>query len=968
MGKTRCSSFPLRPPQTRLSPTLQRTPKVVQDTMHHQQLQRSRQKQCLIDFYSKPSHKKRYREGKQGRQSRILQPTFPSSQTRKPVETHDRPQFFKSVSHGLKIQNGNPRIHTRIAETRGMGYLYRPLGCLPSSSHPSTIKEIPQVPPPREFLPIHQLAVRASHSPKGVHVPGKGGKTIGTKTRHPVAPIPGRLADQSTFPGRIKGAYCQPPFPDPITGLHSKSPEVRASTPTEVQIYRVPFFIRSGSCQAHTRQMGQNSELLQQDLKEVCYQCKDSYVHHWITSIRREDGETGQDPYETFSMASKDSLEIPNASEFSHSLDSDNETTRGMVVRPTTRIMRRILTPQGPRRSDLYRRIKRRLGRTLRSRLRRRPMVSHRATAPHQRPRIKSCNPSPQTLLRSVHQETGVGGLRQHNSSSPHKQTRRNPLARTLCSHVASPHMVQQTSDLTQSATRAGLTQCHCGWPLQEKPNPAHRMVSVPPDLQTNCATLGAPTDRPVCHQAKHKTPNLRFSRPRPSSMGSGCTEHLLEEHSRVCLPSNSSATQGGPKITLPVMPTHSHSPGLANKTVVLGPGGTVSRSPKTTPTNPITAQTTTEQPIPHSPGIPQPSRLVSRSTILQNQGFTAEVADRIAAPQRLSTRAIYASKWAVFQRWCAHEQVDFRAPSIKDICNFMCFLFKEKKRRPSTIEGYRTAIADTLGNTPLDISNNPEIARLIASFHRDKPKASRSIPTWNLSLVLHQLKQPPFEPLEEASLKYATWKTVFLLALASGKRRSEIHAWTMDGLLCLGDWDQIQLTPSPIFIAKNQLAREGTQTISPVVIPALKTTQDDRDTDILLCPVRALSIYLKLTAELRQDKTLLFISYKQGHSKDILCSTISSWIKNTVKFCYSKAGDTDMDSLGVRAHDVRAFAASKAFYGGVSMDQILQACHWKSHNTFTSFYLKDLSGQNQKDLSYHLGSFVAAQRVMPPS
>ena len=49
---------------------------------------------------------------------------------------------------------------------------------------------------------------------------------------------------------------------------------------------------------------------------------------------------------------------------------------------------------------------------------------------------------------------------------------------------------------------------------------------------------------------------------------------------------------------------------------------------------------------------------------------------------------------------------------------------------------------------------------------------------------------------------------------------------------------------------------------------------------------------------------------------------------------------------LGVKAHDVRAFAASKAFYGGVSMDQIMQACHWKSHNTFTRFYLKDLAGQ----------------------
>ena len=104
------------------------------------------------------------------------------------------------------------------------------------------------------------------------------------------------------------------------------------------------------------------------------------------------------------------------------------------------------------------------------------------------------------------------------------------------------------------------------------------------------------------------------------------------------------------------------------------------------------------------------------------------------------------------------------------------------------------------------------------------------------------------------------------------------------------------------------------------------------------------------------------------GHSKDIQCSTISSWIKNTIQFCYSKVESADMVLTGVKAHDVRAFAASKAFYGGTSMDQIMQACHWKSHNTFTKFYLKDLSSQDQKEGSYHLGSFVAAQQVMPPS
>ena len=58
------------------------------------------------------------------------------------------------------------------------------------------------------------------------------------------------------------------------------------------------------------------------------------------------------------------------------------------------------------------------------------------------------------------------------------------------------------------------------------------------------------------------------------------------------------------------------------------------------------------------------------------------------------------------------------------------------------------------------------------------------------VSLVLHQLTKAPFEPLREASLKHLTFKTVFLLALGSGKRRSEIHIRTSDtsqtGLSCL--------------------------------------------------------------------------------------------------------------------------------------------------------------------------------------
>ena len=108
-----------------------------------------------------------------------------------------------------------------------------------------------------------------------------------------------------------------------------------------------------------------------------------------------------------------------------------------------------------------------------------------------------------------------------------------------------------------------------------------------------------------------------------------------------------------------------------------------------------------------------------------------------------------------------------------------------------------------------------------------DRPKGRRGIPSWNLSLVLHQLTKAPFEPLKEASLKHLTFKTVFLLALGSGKRRSEIHAWQHKNIRHQSDWSKVSLFPSPSFLSKNQLAKEGPESVAPVVIPALAHSLD---------------------------------------------------------------------------------------------------------------------------------------------
>ena len=67
-----------------------------------------------------------------------------------------------------------------------------------------------------------------------------------------------------------------------------------------------------------------------------------------------------------------------------------------------------------------------------------------------------------------------------------------------------------------------------------------------------------------------------------------------------------------------------------------------------------------------------------------------------------------------------------------------------------------------------------------------------------------------------------------------------------------LGQWEKVALFPSD-FIAKNQLAREDSQSVSLVTIPALTTIVDRKfKEERTLCPVQALRYYLDRTKDLR--------------------------------------------------------------------------------------------------------------------
>ena len=117
---------------------------------------------------------------------------------------------------------------------------------------------------------------------------------------------------------------------------------------------------------------------------------------------------------------------------------------------------------------------------------------------------------------------------------------------------------------------------------------------------------------------------------------------------------------------------------------------------------------------------------------------------------------------------------VDFSTPSVKQVSDFFMYLDQDLNKRPSTIDGYRTAIVDTLGPVVFHISQSSNLNRLLSSFHRDRPKSSRNFPKWNFSVALNELTKASFEPMKDTDLKHLTLKTAFLLALAFGKHRSD--------------------------------------------------------------------------------------------------------------------------------------------------------------------------------------------------
>ena len=195
----------------------------------------------------------------------------------------------------------------------------------------------------------------------------------------------------------------------------------------------------------------------------------------------------------------------------------------------------------------------------------------------------------------------------------------------------------------------------------------------------------------------------------------------------------------------------------------------------------------------------------------------------------------------------------------------------------------------------------------LLWSFLIERPRHPQVPPSWYLDVVLHHLMSPAFEPLGSASLRALTKKTLFLVSLATAKWVGELQALSKR-VAVIGD--DLVVSYLPHFIAKTE------QVDAPVPrsfrILSLQEFAGDLEEGSLLCPVRALNLYLRPTQSFVVRAHTLFIS-PRSPSRPISRNAVSYFLREVI----SEAGAVRADVASLlRAHTVRGVSTSVPFCG----------------------------------------------------
>ena len=159
---------------------------------------------------------------------------------------------------------------------------------------------------------------------------------------------------------------------------------------------------RFSPCKTHSREMAQTSGFDPMTQVKTCFDYKMFDVANWVASLNGENGPGGMPSHEALSVSSQGALEISSVAGQPPSLDRSHFSTPRLVAKSLKCDERCRPSSQRPQYPTLYRRLKRRLGRSLRSKCYKGSVVRPGKKTTHKHSRIEGGLPGPSKLQGPV--------------------------------------------------------------------------------------------------------------------------------------------------------------------------------------------------------------------------------------------------------------------------------------------------------------------------------------------------------------------------------------------------------------------------------------------------------------------------------------------------------------------------------------------------------------------------------------
>ncbi|KAG8539574.1 hypothetical protein GDO81_020726 [Engystomops pustulosus] len=541
--------------------------------------------------------------------------------------------------------------------------------------------------------------------------------------------------------------------------------------------------------------------------------------------------------------------------------------------------------------------------------------------------RNESCTSGTSSLLQSPTRARSFGPIRQPGSCLLYQQARghEEPVP---CQRVFPPDDLGR-ADGSQHLSDSYQGSFECAGGLAEpQSSQTFGVVSEQTSVPTNCPENGSSSDRPDGVEVKLSASPvlLPVQAGKPSS--GGCTLIRLDRPISLHIPTVPSHSESVTEDQERENDNYSRDSVLAEKGLVPSSPVIVKRGILVSPF-PEGLATPERVPSPQPSTSPSGGLEAERGN-LRRSGFSDEVIDTLAASRKPKTLKVYQRVWGIYKQWCLS-----RRASSTHVPSLLQFLQDGLKKglKFNTLKVHFTAINSSLGGI---FSENLLVRRFFRGLKKLKPTVMSPLPSWDLSIVLKHLCQEPFEPISDIPLHLLSWKTVFLVAICSARRISEIQAFSCKEPYLRVMEDCIILRTMPGFLPKIPSQSALNQEI---FLPVLGTDAPEEEQGKLqaLDVKRSVLAYLQRAEAFRESEALFLQFRGPNKGKRASKSTLARWIKDSISMCYDLEGLPS--PLNLKAHSTRSTAASWAEISHISLDQICKAAVWSGPSTFVRHY-----------------------------